>query len=60
MKSAGYDHCRAAIERARFENPVVYECMTVYFDPWALEAVKEVYGYDLYKEVMEDVRRELE
>ena len=58
MKDSGFVMCRAAIERARFEKPIVYDCMTVYFDPWALETVRDIYGYDLYREVMDEIRRE--
>ena len=55
MKSAGYDACREAIEKAMYDRPIEYDCMTVYFDSEKLEAAKSTYGYDLYKEVMEDL-----
>ena len=58
MKTEGYVRCRKAVERARYENPVFLECMTIRFDPYMLDAVRDIYGYDLYREVMDDIAKE--
>ena len=54
----GYERCRMAIESARFEKPVVLESMTIRFDPWKLESIRDIYGYELYRKVMDDINKE--
>ena len=58
MKIAGYEACRDAIEKCRLKEPFVCAPFTIYFDTEMLAAVRDYFGRDLYKEVMDDLERE--
>lgn len=58
MKMAGYDVCREAIERCRLKEPRVWYQVPIVFDPDMLMEVRDRFGYDLYVEVMKDIRKD--
>ena len=50
MKTAGYWPCRNEIIAARLSTPHKYEPFTELFDVDQLDAIRDKYGVDLYRE----------
>lgn len=50
MKTAGYWECRNEISAARLPTPHKYEPFTELFDVDKLDAIRDKYGVDLYRE----------
>jgi hypothetical protein len=59
MKTAGYWECRNEIIAARLPTPHKYEPFTELFDVDKLDAIRDKYGVDLYRECYTDVAREV-
>lgn len=59
MKTAGYWACRNAIIAAHLAAPHRYEPFTELFDVDQLDAIRDKYGVDLYRECFADVAREV-
>lgn len=59
MKTAGYWECRNEIIAARLPAPHKYEPFTELFDVDKLDAIRDKYGVDLYRECYADVAREV-
>ena len=59
MKTAGYWECRSEIIAARLPTPHKYELFTELFDVDKLDAIRDKYGVDLYRECYADVAREV-
>lgn len=59
MKTAGYWECRNEIIAARLPTPHKYEPFTELFDVDKLDAIRDKYGVDLYRECYADVAREV-
>ena len=59
MKTAGYWECRNEISAARLPTPHKYEPFTELFDVDKLDAIRDKYGVDLYRECYADVAREV-
>lgn len=59
MKTAGYWECRNEISAARLPTPHKYEPFTEFFDVDKLDAIRDKYGVDLYRECYADVTREV-
>lgn len=50
MKDAGYWECRNEISAARLPTPHKYEPFTELFDVDKLDAIRDKYGVDLFRE----------
>lgn len=50
MKTAGYWSCRNEIIAAHLPTPHKYEPFTEFFDVDQLDAIRDKYGVDLYRE----------
>lgn len=59
MKTAGYWECRNEIIAARLPTPHKYEPFTELFDVDKLDAIRNKYGVDLYRECYADEAREV-
>ena len=59
MKTAGYLACRSEIIAAHLAAPHRYEPFTELFDVDQLDAIRDKYGVDLYRECYADVAREV-
>lgn len=59
MKTAGYWPCRNEIIAAHLSTPHKYEPFTELFDADQLDAIRDKYGADLYRECCADVGREI-
>lgn len=59
MKIAGYWPCRNEIIAARLSVPRKYEPFTELFDVEQLDAIRDKYGTDLYRECYADAVREI-
>lgn len=59
MKTAGYWECRNEISAARLPTPHKYEPFTELFDVAQLDAIRDKYGVDLYRECYADVTHEV-
>lgn len=59
MKTAGYWECRNEIIAARLPTQHKYEPFTELFDVCKLDAIRDKYGVDLYRECYADVAREV-
>ena len=59
MKTAGYWACRNEIIAAHPAAPHRYEPFTELFDVSKLDAIRDKYGVDLYRECCTDVGREI-
>lgn len=59
MKTAGYWPCRSEIIAAHLSTPHKYEPFTELFDGDQLDAIRDKYGVDLYRECYADVAREV-
>ena len=59
MKTAGYWECRNEISAARLPTPHKYEPFTELFDVDKLDAIRDKYGVDLYRECYADVACEV-
>lgn len=55
MKDAGYWECRNEIIAARLPTPHKYEPFTKLFDMYKIDAIRDKYGVDLYRECLADV-----
>lgn len=58
IKTSGYEACREAVEKCRLKTPVVFAPFTIYFDGEMLDRVRDYFGCDLYREVMDDIEKE--
>ena len=58
MKTAGYWACRSEIIAAQLAAPHRYEPFTELFDVDQLDAIRDKYCVDLYRECYADVARE--
>lgn len=59
MKTAGYWACRNEIIAAHLAAPHRYEPFTELFDVAQLDAIRDKYGVDLYRECCADAGREI-
>ena len=59
MKAAGYWPCRNEIIAAHLSTPHKYEPFTELFDVDQLDAVRDKYGVDLYRECYADALHEV-
>lgn len=59
MKTVGHWECRNEIIAARLPTPHKYESFTEFFDVDKLDAIRDKYGVDLYRECYADVAREV-
>ncbi len=59
MKTAGYWECRNEIIAARLPTSHKYEPFTELFNVDKLDAIRDKYGVDLYRECYADVAREV-
>lgn len=55
MKTAGYWECRNEISAARLPTPHKYEPFTKLFDMYKIDAIRDKYSVDLYRECLADV-----
>lgn len=60
MKTAGYAACYNAIMDAKLPQPVKYQPFTVYFDCEKLDAIRDYYGTELYKECLHEATAQIE
>ena len=54
MKDSGYFACKNEIMAARLSTPHKYEAFTEFFDVDRLDAIRDEYGADLYRECYAD------
>jgi hypothetical protein len=59
MKTAGYWPCRNEIIAAHLSTPHKYEPFTELFDVDQLDAIRDKYGVDLYRECYADALHEV-
>nr|DAI51400.1 MAG TPA: hypothetical protein [Caudoviricetes sp.] len=59
MKTSGYWPCRNEIIAAQLPTPHQYEPFTEFFDVEQLDAIREKYGADLYRQCYVDALREV-
>lgn len=59
MKTAGYWECRNEIIAARLPTPHKYEPFTELFNVDKLDAIRDKYGIDLYRECYADAAHEV-
>ena len=59
MKTAGYWSCRNEIINAHLSTPHKYEPFTELFDVDQLDAIRDKYGVDLYRECYADALHEV-
>lgn len=59
MKTAGYWSCRNEIIAAHLSTPHKYEPFTELFDMDQLDAIRDKYGVDLYRECYADALHEV-
>ena len=59
MKTAGYWPCRNEIINAHLSTPHKYEPFTELFDVDQLDAIRDKYGVDLYRECCAEAGHEI-
>lgn len=59
MKTSGYWPCRNEIIAAHLSAPHKYEPFTELFDVEQLDAIRDKYGADLYRQCYADAQREV-